>query len=142
MYLRTIGRRFTKMIAYFLVMNSKSISSPFCFKELPAENKWIWAKWPVWIRLTEKIASIKRTTQACLFFFFPFYSCFTNSLQLSSEAMKYTKLFYSRSDPTIQCSLFYEKNTPLWSQQISFLSDYEATREARMLQAPITCKAQ
>ena len=69
MYLRTIGRRFTKMIAYFLVMNSKSISSPFCFKELPAENKWIWAKWPVWIRLTEKIASIKRTTQACLFFF-------------------------------------------------------------------------
>ena len=76
MYLRTIGRRFTKMIAYFLVMNSKSISSPFCFKELPAENKWIWAKWPVWIRLTEKIASIKRTTQACLFFFFPFLLLF------------------------------------------------------------------
>ena len=71
MYLRTIGRRFTKMIAYFLVMNSKRcISSPFCFKELqlPAENKWIWAKWPVWIRLIEKIAFIKRTTQACMFF--------------------------------------------------------------------------
>ena len=53
--------------------------------------------------------------------------------------MKYTKLLYaSSSDPTMQCSLFYEKNTPLWSQQISFLNDYEATRQARMLQAPIT----
>ena len=48
------------------------------------------------------------------------------------------KLFYSSSDPTIQCSLFYEKNTPLWSQQISFLNDSEATREAMMLPAPIT----
>ena len=27
MYLRTIGRRFTQMIAYFLVMNSKSCST-------------------------------------------------------------------------------------------------------------------
>ena len=26
----------------------------------------------------------------------------------------------------------------MWSQQISFLNDYEATRHARMLQAPIT----
>ena len=58
--------------------------------------------------------------------------------------MKYTKLFYSSSDPTIQCSLFYEKSTPLRSQQISFLSDHEqegikleATPEARMLQGPI-----
>ena len=34
-------------------------------------------------------------------------------------------------------TFLYEKNTPLWSQQISFLNDYEATREARMLQAPI-----
>ena len=39
---------------------------------------------------------------------------------------------------------FLQKSTPLWSQQISFLSDHEqerikleATREARMLQGPI-----
>ena len=87
-------------------------------------------------QLNRKIAPIKSTTQACLFFF-PFYSCFTSSLQFSSEAMKYTRLFYSSSDPIIQCSLFYEKNTPLWSQQISCLNDYEATRQARMLQTPI-----
>ena len=87
--------------------------------------------------LNLKMAPIKRTTQACLFFFFPFYFCCTNSLQFSSEAMKYTKPFYSSSDPTIQCSLFYVKNTPLWPQQISFLNDYEASRQARMLQAPI-----
>ena len=31
-----------------------TISLPFCFKELPAENKWIWAKWPVWISLIGK----------------------------------------------------------------------------------------
>ena len=34
-------------------------------------------------------------------------------------------------------TFLYEKNTPLGSQQTSFLNDYEATREARMLQAPI-----
>ena len=88
-------------------------------------------------QLNRKIAPIKSTTPACLFFF-PFYSCFTSSLQFSSEAMKYMKLFFSSLDPTIQCSLFYEENIPLWSQQISFLNDYETTRQARMLQAPIT----
>ena len=31
-----------------------TVSLPFCFKELPAENKWIWAKWPVWISLIQK----------------------------------------------------------------------------------------
>ena len=31
-----------------------TVSLPFCFKEFPAENKWIWAKWPVWISLIEK----------------------------------------------------------------------------------------
>ena len=76
---------------------------------------------------------MKSTTQACLFFF-PFVLLFCNS---SSETMKYTKLFFSSSDPSIQCSLFYDKSTLSWSQQISFLYDYEATSEARMLQAPI-----
>ena len=90
-------------------------------------------------QLNRKIAPINTTTQVCLFFFFfpPFHSCFTSSLQFSSEAMEYTKLFYSSSDPTIQCSRFYEKNTPLWSRQISFLNDCETTRQARILQAPI-----
>ena len=30
------------------------------------------------------------------------------------------------------------KIAPIWSQQISFLNDYEATREAMLLQAPKT----
>ena len=33
---------------------------------------------------------------------------------------------------------FLRENIPLWSQQIFFLNDYEATREAMLLQAPIT----
>ena len=33
------------------------------------------------------------------------------------------------------CSLFYEKNCRAWTQQIFSLNDYEATREARSLEA-------
>ena len=51
-------------------------------------------------------------------------------------------LFQFRPDYSV--FTFYAKSTPLWSQQISFLSDHEqesikleATREARMLQGPI-----
>ena len=98
-------------------------------KQLPEENNWTWVKRPVLISLAEdKIAPIWSTTQAC-FFLQALYS----SLQ---GQWNDTKLFYS-SYTTIQCSLFYEKTTPLWSHQTSFLNNWEATSEARMLQAPI-----
>ena len=48
---------------------------------------------------------------------------------LPSYTIPVTRLF--------SVTFLYEKNTPLWSQQIPSLNDYEASREARMLQAPI-----
>ena len=41
MYLRTIGRGFTQMIAYFLVMNSKmcNINSSSAYKKSNADNQ-------------------------------------------------------------------------------------------------------
>ena len=98
-------------------------------KQLPEENNWTWVKGPVLISLAEdKIALIWSATQAC-FFLQALYS----SLQRLWDD---TKVFDS-SYTTIQCSLFYEKTTPLWSQQTSFWNNWEATREARMLQVPI-----
>ena len=70
-------------------------------KTLPAENKWIWAKWPVWISLAEIYRLLKVHFKLASICFSPFLLLFYNSsLQLSSEAMKYKKLFYS-SYPTI-----------------------------------------
>ena len=99
-------------------------------KQLPEENNWTWVKRPVLISLAEdNIAPIWSTTQACFFFLQALYS----SLQ---RQWNDTKLFYS-SYTIIQCSLLYEKTTPLWSQQTSFLNNWEATREERTLQVPI-----
>ena len=83
-------------------------------KQLPEENNWTWVKRPVLISLAEdKIALIWSATQAC-FFLQALYS----SLQ---RLWNDTKVFDS-SYTTIQCSLFYEKTTPLWFQQTSFLN--------------------
>ena len=83
-------------------------------KQLPEENNWTWVKRPVLISLAEdKIALIWSATQAS-FFLQALYS----SLQ---RLWNDTKVFDS-SYTTIQCSLFYEKTTPLWFQQTSFLN--------------------
>ena len=43
---------------------------------MPAENKWIWVKWPVWISLAEKYSSYWKYNSSLLVFFPPFLLLF------------------------------------------------------------------
>ena len=99
-------------------------------KQLPEENNWTWVKRPVLISLAEdKIAPIWSTTQACFFFYKLFTVLFRGNEMIPSYSIPVTRLFsvhFSTRKP-----LFYGFN------KLPFWINWEATREARMLQAPI-----
>ena len=67
------------------------------------------------------ILNLKSTTQA---YFFPFLLLFCNLVTILFNGYeKYQAIIFQFGD---YCSLFIEKNSPLWTQQISSLNDCEA----------------
>ena len=104
------------------VIQNYTISSPFCFKEL-------------------SVAGLNQLNRnSSLLVFFPFLLLFSKLFIVFFRGnVMYNESYSIPVQTRLFCVHFSTRKTvPLWSRQISFLNDYEATREARMLQAPIT----
>ena len=106
-------------------------------KQLPEENNWTWVKRPVLISLAEDKNSPYLKYNSSLLFFSPFlllfYKLFT-VLFRGNEMIP--SILFQLHDYSV-FTFLRENHSFMVSTSFLKLNNWEATREARMLQAPI-----